>query len=384
MQKPFNILRSSIVLLAIFTLSLGPVVSAVSLNGIGGRPANPDQSNPRTQSIFIMQIDKGDTEGDAVRVVNGSNSIQTVELYAVDGMVTNTGAYTCRQENDARTGVGAWTHISQGTVNLKANSSKDIPFTVSMPNSADTGEHNGCIVIQAASQASSSEGGVNIQTRQAIRLAVTVPGELRRELSLVSFSVDLDNSNNPVYRTSLKNVGNVSTDADIGVKLKNMFGSEVYKNSGGYPVMSNQKLDVAYNQKNFQPLFGGWYTARATIKYSKNVGIVGVDLQDNQLSEIVSEDKVIFIPPSSKGLIIIATALIASLLATGIYLWRRSALTRDRRESIEHTVKRGETIQSIADDYEVDWKRIVVTNSIRPPYSLKDGQVIHVPKTSKD
>ena len=63
------------------------VPAGAATGGIGGRPANPDPNNPRTESIFIYTLDKGASKQDQVLVSNGSSETKTVELYTVDGVV---------------------------------------------------------------------------------------------------------------------------------------------------------------------------------------------------------------------------------------------------------------------------------------------------------
>lgn len=366
------------VLCGAITAAAGGSVGAISAGGIGGRPANPDPANPRTQSIFIMTLDRGESKNDTVRVVNGTDAEQTIQVYAVDGMVTNTGAYTCRQEGDPRTGLGGWIRLEKNEVTLSANSSVDVDFTVQLPENANVGEHNGCIVFQTASQGAAKGGGVNIQMRQALRVVATVPGELHREVSLDSFSASMGDSV-PRYSLSIKNVGNVSVDTDVKVTLISLFGKEVYKNGGGYPVLANQKLDLNYEQKDFRPLFGGWYKAQAAVKYNKKAGTFGVDASQQNMATIWSEEKTIYIPPSSTGMIIIASIFLIAVNTVGYLLWRRSASRKSRQRARKHKVVRGETIQSIAEDHKVGWKKIAALNSLKPPYVLEEGQVIHVP-----
>lgn len=379
-KRSFHFLGSIILGATLISVLFGNMADAISAGGIGGRPAKPDLSNPRTQSIFIMTLDKGGSKKDTVKVVNGTGSKQTIKLYAVDGMVTNTGAYTCRQEGDAKVGLGGWTKLDKNEVVLEANTSTDVDFTVNLPDSADVGEHNGCIVFQSASQGESAESGVNIQMRQAIRLVVTVPGNLHREVSLKSFRVDVKDGS-PVYSVSIQNVGNVSVDTEVEVKLRSALGKEVYSNGGGYPVLANQKLDLKYEQNGFSPLFGGWYKAQVAIKYNKKAGTFGTGAPDGDKETITSDEVIIFLPPSTNGIMIIAIVTLAILTAGAYLLWRRIARDKSIRASIEYRVKSGETIKSIAERHKVSWKEIATMNSLKPPYVIEEGWVIRVPRS---
>jgi len=67
-------------------------VSLQLLVGSAAGLANPDPDNPRTQSIFIYTLQPGQSKSDQLYLSNGGNTDETVELYAVDGTVSNTGA----------------------------------------------------------------------------------------------------------------------------------------------------------------------------------------------------------------------------------------------------------------------------------------------------
>ncbi|MEO6831832.1 MAG: hypothetical protein ABI378_05810, partial [Chitinophagaceae bacterium] len=187
-------------------------------------------------------------------------------------------AYTCRQDAEARVGLGAWTVLSQSEVTLAPGKNVDVPFTVAMPDNADVGEHDGCIVFASADDVvDNSAGNVQIHTRQAIRLVATVPGDLKRDITIQSFDFK-PTDGKAFYDVALKNVGNVSADVDVKVTVHSLFGNVLYSNGGGYPVLSNQVLQQQFEQTN-KPLFGGWYTAQASIQYDKKAGEFGVNTQ---------------------------------------------------------------------------------------------------------
>ena len=373
-------MRTVAVLSLVFVMTFASGASAITAGGIGGRPANPDPANPRTQSIFIMKLNGGDAGQDAVKVVNNSGQPQQINLYAVDGELTNTGAYTCRQQDDATNGVGAWTKLSDGSVKLKSGDSVEVPFTVNVPKNADVGEHNGCIVFENADQDSAeAEGNVRIKTRQAVRLVVTVPGDLKRNIEITSFDHKPKNDGLH-YNISLKNSGNVSADTDVSVLVRSVFGNKVYKNGGGYPVLPDQKLDLSFVQEKV-PFFGGWYRAQVTMSYNKEAGTFGTSQADEVITKR-SDDKLIYIAPTPGGVLVIGLAFLA--LVGGLIAWK---LRRNYRRNIlengaRYTVKTGDTIQSVADKHAIKWQKLASINHIKAPYTLEPDTTLNVPKNS--
>ena len=73
-----NLLWSKVIGVAMIAGLILPV--AVSANGIGGRPANPDPNNPRTSSIFIYNLSGGASKSDQLYVQNGSDKEETIEV----------------------------------------------------------------------------------------------------------------------------------------------------------------------------------------------------------------------------------------------------------------------------------------------------------------
>lgn len=368
----------SLVFTAVLTLIASASAGAISAGGIGGRPANPDPEKPRTQSIFIFQIDRGESASDSILVVNASGETQTIRLYAVDGQVTNTGSYTCRQEKDARVGLGSWIELGKNQVTLKSNENVEVPFTLTMPKNADVGEHNGCIVFENKSDADvQTSGNIRVKTRQAIRVVATVPGDLQRDVTIESLKLS-DKSSQLQYQLALHNTGNVSADVDAKVTLRGIFGQKYYANGGGYPVLANQTLNLTFAQKE-RPFFGGWYTMQATAQYGAKAGTFGVD-EDQELVSKQTDKKWVFIAPTVAGLFVMLLTAIVVVGALAYWL-RRRKLQKDIVENGRtHSVKQGETVQSIATGYGISWKKLVAINHIKAPYVIESGQTLHVPK----
>lgn len=378
-------LARAAVMVGVFVTLLADVpLGAIAVGGIGGRPANPDPDNPRTQSIFVFTLDRGETGRDEVLVVNNSDKTQTIRLYAVDGLTTNTGSYTCRQEADARMGLGKWTTISKSEVTLEPSTTTEVPFEISMPSNADVGEHNGCVVFESKDDPNAEEaegGNVQIKTRQALRVAVTVPGDLKRDIAIDEFSsATVDGK--PSYTLSVSNNGNVSADVDLSVVVRSLIGGEIYSNGGGYPVLSDTDLTVNYDQQD-TPMFGGFYTAKATVSYAEEIGTIGNE--DGPIVTKESDEKLIFIAPSGAGAAILLIAAVAVLLLAAWYVRRYLMHKKIVKAGGTHVVKDGDTIQSVADQYNMNWKRLASYNKIRAPYTLKEGQTLHVsaPKHQK-
>lgn len=369
---------SALVLTATLTSSAN--AGAVQSGGIGGRPANPDSTNPRTQSIFIFTANKGETKKDVILVSNNSDQAQTIELYAVDGIVTNTGSFTCSQQSEAKQGVGGWIKLTKESVTLQPGKTEEVGFNLTMPTTADVGEHNGCLVFQVADDEGEASGNVRIRTRQAIRVVATVPGDLQRSVDIEKFTTAIAEGNQ-TYTLELKNSGNVSADVDAKVYLTSLFGGVAYENGGGYPVLANQQLDLTFvNEK--RPLFGGWYYASASVAYDERAGVFGTS-DSSRLIKKDADRKLMFIAPTTGGLLIII--LVIGLIGGVVAWWlvRKRNHTNALKTWDTYTVQEGDSIQSIANRYDISWKKLASINHIAAPYVLKAGDALRVPIKSE-
>jgi dihydroorotate oxidase B, electron transfer subunit len=286
--------------------------ASVSAAGIGGRPANPDPNNPRTQSIFIYNLSGGAAKSDQLHLQNGLDEKATVEVYAVDGTVTATGDMTCKQKAEDKVDAGKWVNIPKQEITLEAKESKLVDFMVKVPSKVDVGEHNACIVVQRKNTQPVATGGVQIQTRQAIRMAIVVPGDIHRDVTIDKFDIKNENGSQ-LYEIALKNSGNVSADVDIKLVVKDAAGNVVYKNGGVNATIANEIRQFRYESK-LAPFWGGRYKAELSISYKKKAGEWGIGQNQSELITKDIEPKELFFWPSIMALAIIGGALLLVIL----------------------------------------------------------------------
>ena len=74
-----------------------------------------------------------------------------------------------------------------------------------------------------------------------------------------------------------------------------MFGKEIYKNGGSYPVLPGKSLDMKY-ESTLSSFFGGWYTIEAGIAYDKRAEKYGLT-DSSQLTYIHSPTRRILVAP---------------------------------------------------------------------------------------
>ncbi len=285
---------------------------SVSAAGIGSRPAHPDPNNPRTQSIFIYNLSGGASKSDQLQLQNGLDEKATVEVYAVDGTVTATGDMTCKQKVEDKIDAGKWVAIPKQEVTLEPKESKLVDFTVKVPNKVDVGEYNACIVVQRKNTQPVATGGVQIQTRQAIRMAIVVPGDIHRDVTIDKFDIKNENGSQ-LYEIALKNSGNVSADVDVKLVVKDPMGNVVYKNGGVNAMIANETRQFNFDS-NLAPFWGGKYKVELSISYKKKAGEWGISQDQNELITKTAEPKELFFWPSTTALMIIGGGVLLFII----------------------------------------------------------------------
>ena len=371
-------------LVVAFGVVMGGIMAVLSMplsvhaeGSIGGRPALPRKDEPRSQSIFIHTIKKGASVSDKVLVSNDSDTTQTITLSSVDAIPSNTGAFTCKQDAEAVTDAGGWISLDRHQVTLKAGASDIVDFTVTAPAKADVGEHNACIVLETKGDEGEVSGNLRIRTRAAIRVALTIPGTLHREVKIDSYGVTVENYHQR-FGLTVHNTGNVSADTDVTVRLKSMFGETIYRNQGQYPVLPGNKLELSF-ENDKSPFFGGWYFADASISYDKNANKWGTQSAAS-LQTVKADRQLVFIMPQPLAILLFLAVIVLVGWAL-IYLYLR----RQRDQHVadnwrSYRVKDGDTLERLAVATGTSWKRIAKVNDLKPPYALKAGQVVRVPK----
>jgi hypothetical protein len=352
--------------------------AAVESGGVGGKPANPQANNPRTQSIFIYELKHGQQATDGVRIFNNTAKEQTVSVYPVDSVLSSGGAFACAQAADAKKDVGAWVVMDQSSITLAPYSNDQIAFTITVPQNADVGEHDGCIAMQAASAtAQPGQSGVALSFRSAIRMVVTVPGKIVKKLNINNVKVTSAKDGKYQVTPTVQNDGNVSLDTSLQVKLESVFGAISTSSKSSYPVLPHTKASWNFVLK--PSMWGGFYRAKVIAAYNANPATeLGVNQSANQATQ-QGVSGLFFAMPSLLGGVI---ELIILLLIVAVILWliRKKRHTKHVQQHwVEYTAKKSDTIQKLAKEKEVSWQKIAKVNKLKPPYDLQKGQKLKLP-----
>jgi hypothetical protein len=357
-----------------------PKVGAVESGGVGGKPARPDPSNPRTESIFIFEVDAGQTAKNAVKVYNNSDTEKTINVYAVDSQVSSGGAFACAQKVDEPNAVGEWIDLTNDQVTLPPGGSLEIPFTLAVPKNTAGGEHNGCIVIQEANQTPRPAGnGIALSFRSAIRVAVTVKGTIKKGLSFTRLESRKDKDDKRIVTASLKNTGNVSLDTDVDVRIKTLLGTTVRQSGGQFPILPGGESE--FNLETKEPYWGGMYLLAAKAIYNPDPA---AGIGKNNQNASITKTKLLVTAPKPPAAAVELGVVVLAATSIALFLRRRRLGRHWRRHAKNYLVKEGENLQQIAERFGLAWKTIARVNHLKPPYHLKAGDRLRILPPSLD
>ena len=359
-------------------VTLALPASAIESFGVGAIPANPRADNPRTKSIFVYELGQNQGVNDGVKVINNSDATKTLAVYAVDSQASSDGAFACAQQADTQKEVGNWVKLDKNEVTLAPKTSETVNFTLKVPAHADVGEHNGCIAIQDESAgAKENKNGVVLSFRSAIRIAITVPGELVANLQFVNVKTKTTNQGKLQVTPAVRNLGNVSLDTDLQVTLENFLGLSVTNSGGEFPVL--RQTTGQFNFELIPPFWGGFYKQITSAHYTP----LAQSGKASAPHDITAHSTWLFIPPQPAAAFTELATLLLAATAVVMTIRRRHHHKHLHRHAVAYEVRDEDNLQTIASRHEIEWRKLAKLNKLKPPYVIATGDTIMVPHSPK-
>jgi LysM repeat protein len=375
LSQRITIFLSGIFAIVLFSAPLS--LFALDYGGLGGRPAFPREDNPRTDSIFVHTAEPGTVIEEGIRIVNNKQERKTALVYATDSTPSTGGGFACEQMSDTKDDVGAWIQLEKNEVTLEPAKNELIPFTITIPQNASVGEHNGCIAIQEKKGDEEKGAGAHISTRLGLRVAITIPGELVRDITISDFTVTKREDGSFLLTPAIENSGNVSVDVDVSVQTRHLLGFLYHEHGGQFPVLRGEIFEQNFELK--KPFWGGWYRTSLEVTYDKG-DAAGVGMGSGEdLTVIKGPSQWFFSMPTIWGLIVEIIILIGILWLLLLMYVAKKKSGWIKRWSV-YTVQEGDDIQSISKTFRVPWKLFVKVNKLKPPYILSPGEEVRVPR----
>ncbi len=256
-----------------------------------------------TPLTFELTAQRGGSTGETIRVLNPSYEEDTTVRMEVEdmfpegeeGRVILQGA---DEELDVLA-ISRWVSFEPEEFVLGPREEKTVRFTINVPENAEPGGHYAGLI--AGTPPGRVEGtGVGIVHRIASLVLLTVPGEMKEDLSVVGFDTSRNYyEHGPVtFETRFENTGTIHLIPNANITVRNIFGGDV----AVVPIEKRNVLPGAVRKIeadwNVGWAWGGMYTA--TIN-----GVYG-ELLDN---DIEPQSVTFFAFPWKAGLLIALVVL---------------------------------------------------------------------------
>lgn len=373
------------ILSAVLSINIlfAPFVSkAITAEGVGVSPAYPKPDVKGSDVWFVYNLDRGESVTDYIKLVNvSSEKTMKVKLYPVDAVITSQGVFGPLDEADPREDIGAWIKISESEVNLAPQETRIIPFTLTIPEDASVGDHLGAIIAEKGELKPTEQPGLTIKTRVGIRVWNTVPGEIVKKLQILNVAWEIRNkklSQKPTtlekiktalglnkegfFKFELKNEGNVHLMPKANIEITDIFGGWVATIEGASLGTAPLSRTINSQVKLEKPVLFGWLRAEITILYG-----------DDQTT---TTQKSFWIVPWT---ILFFAVMLIIILVFGKLFWRLY-YAKSKLKMTPYTVTGKETLTELAEKFNVSWKKLARINNLKPPFTLKEGETLFIPK----
>lgn len=216
------------------------LLAAPGLAGVGAGPAAaadggfPWEVKTAANSFgdhrqnYSYALNPGGQVKDGLVVVNHGATPLNLDVYAADAFTTGAGQLDLAAKDAKPVGVGGWVHAARNGVKVPPGKSAEVPFTVTVPDDAASGDHMGGIVTSLTQR--SAADGTKVNRRLGIRIRLRVGGELKPHLSVENPRVRYSGTPNPFGKGdatityTIRNTGNAILSARQAASAAGPFG----------------------------------------------------------------------------------------------------------------------------------------------------------------
>jgi LysM repeat protein len=355
---------------------------ATSAGGIGIKPAGLNETYPPLGNWFVYEVDPIEIETieDAVLVVNDSDKEIVVKLEAADALVPPNGGFALLDEKAENPNIGDWIEISEKLLTIPPDSTVTVPFTITIPKNPEVGDHIGGIIAQQIKDDPDKvfkSGGatVNVKTRIASRIYLTITGDIVRDFSIKNRYMK-GRGPHIVFGFKMKNSGNIRTNLEFDARIYGLFG--LYDKVDSVQIaqifpgktLSQEILWPGKERPFFGPYFAWMKIYDAYEPMNKSIDIPPAR------EPVTTWAFTIFIPYTQTAVLVLL--LFLAWFLRQFLVWRKMSLLA-RQPVVVYKVKKGDNLMDVSEDYGVAWKLVARINEIKAPYSLRKVKELYIP-----
>lgn len=156
-----------------------------------------DGAGPDGRVFVEHEIDAGATVDDRFAVRNLGAEEVTFRLSAADGFYNANGRFDMLPSDQESVAAGTWIDLPE-TVTVAPGGTAVVPFSITVPDDAEPGDHAAGIAASVVSSAAGGGTGVGVESRVGFKVMTRVTGELRPEFAVRQVESDYSLSWNPL------------------------------------------------------------------------------------------------------------------------------------------------------------------------------------------
>lgn len=183
----------------------GVLVAPVAASADESDPADvrwsvtPADESGRDDRLSIQHaLDAGESATDHIAVRNLGDEEATFKLSAADGFTTRSGRFDMVASDKDSVDAGTWIDIADD-VTVGPGESAIVPFVITVPDSAEPGDHPaGVAASVVTSQASGDGTSLGVESRVGVKVITRVKGTLAPQIEIANVSAEYNGPWNPL------------------------------------------------------------------------------------------------------------------------------------------------------------------------------------------
>ena len=318
------------------------IISAVLLGCFVARGTPAAQAIAVSPVLFDFDIAQGSSKQGAITIVNDTDQEDVFRLEVRNFVAMGEDGAQEYLEEKELTGLASWVSVNRPSVTLAPGQAAEFPFVVTVPKDGEPGGHYASVFFSRAPRQADGTG-VGIGGKVGVLLLVNVPGDVREEAQIASFTLQgpkLRSHLPAVFDLRLRNLGSVHFRPRGSLVIRNMFGQEISrvpanpKNSAVLPNSVRRVESVWANTLDEELDSGFWAEVRNEWKnFAFGRYRATVDMSyGTQAKTLTSSEVVLWVIPWRLSLFALGGLFILIFLfRTYNRLLVRSALKKDAR-----------------------------------------------------
>lgn len=219
--------------------------------------------------VFELTGNPGDVIENQIKIYNPSDNTIGIKMTVEDISPSDEAGHVIVEPAETETySLARWVNAEPAEFPLQPKEERWVKFTISVPKNAEPGGHYGTVIAGIGAVAGGEVTGATISPRVGVLILLTVPGEMKENLTVKDFSVPLFSEHGPInFSILFRNEGSVHLKPRGLITISNWLGQKV--------------ADVSFSEKNVLPgairkfetswnkkwLWAGKYTATLTGSY---------------------------------------------------------------------------------------------------------------------